>query len=254
MAHLDPGLAGIPVADPVAPPVAVQAARTYREYYLERGNVPVAERVAGYLAGYRFNDVGGAGVPTPAALIDQTVTLSDRQPLTFLCLVPGVDGLGEVSVIHRIVRYMDNPGDDPSGFHDRVLGLLGDVLPYQYPVVEVPNSALHLVGTPVRVPTVGAMTALLPTWDNPAVALGPYIEADAETEVVRPRHLQLVPGRLAAILVHRRRIRAKLAYQELVGAIQAEGGPAGAYNDVIVWLRAACTARGRGGGGAEHDP
>jgi hypothetical protein len=131
--------------------------------------------------------------------------------------------MGEVTIIHRIVRYMDNPGDYPTGFHDRVLGLLGDVLPHQYPVVEVPNTAFHLVGTPVRVPTIGAMTALLPTWENPLVALGPYVEADPETEVVRPRHLQLVPGRLAAILVHRRRVRAKQAYQELVGAIRAEG-------------------------------
>lgn len=265
MAHPVPGAVGprplvgagppaVPAVPPAAPaiepggfPAAGPTARTYREYYLERGNVPPADRVAGYLAGYRFTDAGGAGVPTPAALRDQTVTLSDRQSLAFLCLVPGVDGLGEVMIVHRIVRYMDNPGDDPSGFNDRVLGLLGDVLPYQYPVVEVPNSALYLVGTPVRVPTVGAMTALLPTWEDPLVALGPYAEDNPETEVVRPRHLQLIPGRLAAILVHRRRVRAKEAYQELVGAIQAEGAPAGAYSNVITWLRAACTARGGGG-------
>ena len=239
-----------PAVNPGVPPAAGPTACTYREYYLERGNVPPVDCVAGYLAGYRFTDVGGAGVPTPAILRDQTVTLSDRQSLAFLCMVLGVDGRGEVTIVHRIARYMDNPGDDPSGFNDRVLGLLGDVLPYQYPVVEIPNSALYLVGTPVRVPTLGAMTALLPTWEDPLVALGPYGEDDPETEVVRPRHLQLIPGQLAAILVHRRRVRAKQAYQELVGAIQAEGPPAGAYSDVITWLRAACIARG--GGGAQN--
>lgn len=237
------------MAAPGIVPHAGPAARTYREYYLERGHVPPPERVAGYLAGYRFTEAGGVGVPTPAVLRDQTVTLSDRQSMAFLCLVTGVDGTGEVAIIHRFVRYMDNPGDDPTGFHDRVLGLLGDVLPHQFPVVEVPNTAFHLVGAPVRVPTIGAMNALLPTWENPVVALGPYVEADPETEVVRPRYLQLIPGRLAAILVHRRRVRAKLAYQELVGAIQAEGAVE-AYSDVITWLRAACTARG--GGGAQN--
>ncbi|KAI2501865.1 hypothetical protein MHU86_12630 [Fragilaria crotonensis] len=259
MAQLNLGAAGIQLGPgggvPLGPGLPLPAAghgleaRTYQEYYLERGNVPPPERVAAYLAGYRFTDVGGAGVPAPIALRDLTVTLSDRQSMAFLCLIPGVDGLGEVSIIHRFVRYMDNLGDDPTGFNDRVFGLLGDLLPYQYPVVEVPNTSFHLVGTPVRVPTVEAMTALLPTWEDPLQALGPYVEQDPETEVVRPRHLQLVPGRLAAILVHRRRVRAKQAYQELYGVIQAEGG-LDAYADVLAWLRAACTARG--GGGAQN--
>lgn len=237
---------GYPVgADPGAPIQAGAAARTYQEHYRERGHLPPPDRVAGYLGGYRFTDVGG-GVPTPAALRDQTVTLSDRQPMTFLCLVPSAGGDEEVTIVHRFVRYLDTPGDDPSGYNDKVLGLLGDILPHQYPVVEIPNTAFHLIGAPVRVPTIGAMNALVATWDNPLVALGPFTDQDPETEVVRPRNLQLVPARLAALLVHRRRIRAKDAYQELVGAIQAEGALE-PYGDVIAWLRAACTARGGGG-------
>jgi hypothetical protein len=165
-------------------------------------------------------------------------------------MISGVDGFGEVTIIHRVIRYMNNPGDDATGFHDRDFGLLGDILPYQqYPVVEIPNTAFHLVGAPVRVPTLKAVNALMPRWEDPLVALGPYVKQDPETEVVGPRHVQLVPGRLAAILVHRRRIRAKQAYQELVGAIQAKGAM-DAYRDVLVWLRAACTARG--GGGAQN--
>ena len=176
--------------------------------------------------------------------------LSDRQPMAFLCLTTGLDGAHEVTIVHRFVRYMDPPGDDPSGYHDRVLGLLGDILPHQYPVVQVPNTAFHLINNAVRVPTVTAMTALLPTWEEPLNALGPYTDLDPETEVVRPRHLQLVPGFLASILVHRRRIRTKTAYQELVGVIQAEPDGLEAYGDIVTWLRAACTARG--GGGAQN--
>lgn len=246
----EPPRAVPPVVNPVGPALpAGPAARTYRQYYSERGHVPPPERVAGYLAGYRFADGGGGIVPTPAALRDQTVTHSDRQSMTFLCLIPGTEGPGEVAIVHRFVRYLDTPGDEPTGYNDKVLGLLGDILPHQYPVVEIPNTAFHLVGTPVRVPTLQAMNALVATWDDPVTALGPYTEQDPETEVVRPRYLQLVPGRLAAILVHRRRVRPKDAYLELVGAIQAEG-PMEAYSDVLIWLRAACTARG--GGGAQN--
>lgn len=233
----------------VAPMLGGAAARTYQEYYRERGHIPPPDRVGGYLAGYRFADGGGGVVPTPAGLRDQTVTLSDRHPMTFLCLVPGTDGFGEVTILHRFVRYLDAPGDDPSGYNDKVLGLLGDILPHQYPVVEIPNTAFHLVGAPVRVPTIGAMNALMATWGDPSTALGPYTDQDPETEVVRPRNLQLVPARLASLIVHRHRVRAKHAYQELVGAIQAEGAVE-PYSDVIVWLRAACTARG--GGGAQN--
>lgn len=221
----------------------------YREYYSEASNSPAPERVRGYLNGYRFTDPNGGGIPTPAALRDQTVTMSDRQPMTFLCLTPGVEEESEVRIVHRLLRYMDMPGDDPTGYHDRVLGLLGDILPHQYPVVEVPGAAFHLVGTAVRVPTIGAMSALVPTWQDPTVALGPYTEQDPETEVVRPRHTQLVPGNLAALLVHRRRVTAKQAYIELAGAIQAANA-LDEYQDVLIWLRAACTARG--GGGAQN--
>lgn len=115
--------------------------------------------------------------------------------------------------------------------------------------MDIPNSAFHLISNPVRVPTVDAMTALLPTWDDTLPALGPYTELNPETEVVRPRYIQLVPGRYAALLIHRRRVQPKHAYHELVSAIQAQH-EAEACHDVIVWLRAACTARG--GGGAQQ--
>ena len=237
---------GVGLNAPPAP--ASEPALNYREYYWARGLAPPLDRIANYLGGYRFTDPGGGGIPTPSTLRDQTVALSDRQPLAFLCMLPGSEGnLGDVTVVHRFVRYLDAPGEDPTGFSDKVLGLLGDILPHQYPVVEVPGTAFHLVGTPVRVPTVAAMAALLPTWDDNQAALGPYTEQDPETEVVRPRFLQLVPPRLAAVLIHRRRVKAKTPYQELLaGAIQAEGGTE-AYSDVLVWLRAACTARGGGG-------
>lgn len=168
-----PQVAAVPGAAAAIPPVAAvpdvviprTEPRTYRELYSDASYNPAPERVAGYLVGYRFTDPGGVGVPTPAALRDQTIVLSNRQSMAFLALTMGQDGLHEVVVMHRLLRYyMDAPGDDPSGLHDRVLGLVGDILPHQYPIIEVPGTAFHLVGTAVRVPTIDAMTALIPTW------------------------------------------------------------------------------------------
>jgi hypothetical protein len=222
----------IPAAAPV---VAVPPPRTYRELYSDATNNPRLDRTGDFLAGYRFTDPAG-NVPAPATLRDQTIALADRQPMAFLALSTSQDGSYEVVVVHSLLRYLDAPGDDPSGLHDRVLGLLGDILPHQYPTVEVPGTAFHLVGNAVRVPTTAAMTALIPTWDDTVTAvLGPYTEVDPETEVIRTRYVQLVPGRYAALLVHRRRVRPKQAYQELVGAIEAQNEMV-ACQDVVAWL------------------
>ena len=168
--------------------------------------------MAGYLGGYRFT--GEGEIRTPAQLRDQTVNLTDRAPMSFLCLVSGQDGVPEVSVVHRLLRFMDTPGDEPSGFNDRVLGLLGDILPHQYPAVEVTSAAFHLVGNPVRVPTIEAMEGLVAAWEDPNVPLGPFQEEHPETEMVRPRNTQLVPGKYAALVIHCRRVNARQAYQE----------------------------------------
>ena len=165
--------------------------------------------------------------------------------MPFLALVARPGGGHDVVVIHRMLRYTDGPGEDPTGFHDVVLGLCGDILPHQYPVVEVPGTAFHLVGNAgVRVPTAAQMATVLPTWDeNITPVLGPYTEQDPETKLIRPRHTQLVPGRYAAMLIHRRRVHPKTACQEIVGAITAQN-ELETCADVVTWLRAACTARG----------
>ena len=171
------------------PPVARPLPRTYRELYADAANNPAPERVMGYLAGYRF--AGDGEIPTPAQLRDQTVTLSDNQAIAFLCLVTGQDDAPEVTVVHRLLKFVDSPGDEASGFSDRVLGLLGDILPHQYPVVEVTGTSFHLVGTPVRVPTLEVMETLIQAWEDPNVPLGPYADANpGETEMVRPRNSQ----------------------------------------------------------------
>ena len=140
-----------PEGTPAAPVGLVAAAAvlpvrpiTYRELMSDASNSPSPDRVANYLQGYRFDGAPG-GIPTPAALRDQTAILSDRQPMMafLVCLTPGASGVPEVAILHRLMRYMDMPGKEASGFHDRVLGLAGDLMPHQYPtVVEVPPGGI----------------------------------------------------------------------------------------------------------------
>ena len=193
--------------------------------------------MAGYLVGgYRFT--GDGDIRTPAQLRDQTADLTDRAPMSFLCLVGGQDGAPEVSVVHRLLRFMDTPaGDEPSGFNDRVLGLLGDILPHQYhPAVEVLTStAFHLVGNPVRVPTIEVMEGLVAAWEDPNIPLGPFPEEHPETEMVRPRNTQLVPCKYAALVIDRHRVNAtRQAYQEIAGAIRADGALERCAADVLL--------------------
>lgn len=91
------------------------------------------------------------------------------------------------------MRYMDLPGEEASGYHDWVLGLLGDIMSHQYPAVEVPGTCFQLVNNAIRVPTTATMNILLPTWEDPSIPLGPFVDEEAETEVVLPRHIQLIP-------------------------------------------------------------
>lgn len=77
--------------------------------------------------------------------------------------------------------------------------------------------------------------------------LGPFDEEDPETEVIRPRNIQLLPGYLAALLIHHHGLNAKTTYQERYGAIQARG-ELDMCRDVLAWFRTACTAARSGGG------
>jgi hypothetical protein len=84
--------------------------------------------------------------------------------------------------------------------------------------------------------------------------LGPFLEEGvANTEVARPRHVQLIPSRYAikpraVKTVHIRR----QVYLDLT-TIMEQDGTFDDCRDVLVWLRTASTARG-GGGAHSGDP
>ena len=111
--------------------------------------------------------------------------------MAFLCLIDGVGGNLELAVVHQLMKYTDMPGEVESGYHDRVLGLLGDIMPYQYPTVEIPSTAFHLVGVPTRVPTTEAMEAHIVAWADPTVPLGPFTDQDPEGVSIQKLKIQV---------------------------------------------------------------
>ena len=234
-----------PAAPPLAPvaPVVTRCILTYRELLTDELTSPTPARLANFLQGYQFD--GGAGVPTPTFLRDMTVTLSDQQPMAFLSLKHGPNGTHEVVIVHRFMRYLDMPGEEESGFHDRVLGLHGDIsMPHQYPMVDLPGTVFHLVGNVVRVPTPMQWRHCFPRGKIRRRLKGPPIP---ETEIVQPRHLQLLPGCYTALFIHRGRgLTAKVVFYALYGAMQGRNEVA-ICADVTSWLKVTATARGGGG-------
>lgn len=122
--------------------------------------------------------------------------------MAFLCLLPRDETQVVFLLVHRFMRFLDVPGKEPTGIYDTVIGLLGDIRPGMLPAVEIPGSALHLAtANGVRVLTVAAMTVIAGAHQDPLPhLLGPFLEGD--TEVVRPRNLELLPNKYAPLLLH----------------------------------------------------
>lgn len=191
----------------------------------------------------------GGVAPTPATLLTQTLTLTNRQPVAFMSLVVGREGQAVVRILHRLMQYYELPGTgDEADFNDKTLGLLGDIRQAQCPVVEVAANSFYLVGgNGVRVPTevtmLGAIEAREPAQQNEPM-MGPFLADDEGTEMVKPQHIQQVLSKkYAAILVHRDGVSPQQAYRELRGALEADEMLIPCA-DVLSWLRVACTARG----------
>jgi hypothetical protein len=117
-------------------------------------------------------------------------------------------------------------------------------MPHQYPAVEVPGTTFHLVGAPVPSTYSGGHGCLLPTWNHPTCAVRDPIR----TKI--PRRKSCVHATYRSSLATTRHFSytdvvlvPRLAYQEVHGAMQARG-ELDMCQDVLTWLKAACTARG----------
>jgi hypothetical protein len=63
-------------------------------------------------------------------------------------------------VLHRFMRYLELPGERPTGFNDRVMALLGDVRPRSVPSSGSAPATFHLAAAAaVRIPAHAAMVA-----------------------------------------------------------------------------------------------
>lgn len=110
-----------------APAVARLPPRTYRELYSEAANNPTPARAAAYLSDYRFTGRSWRWCRAHTSGLARPDGGTQRPPVDG---IPGpsrgAGGENEVVIVHRLLRFMDAPGDDlSSGLHDRVLGLMG---------------------------------------------------------------------------------------------------------------------------------
>ena len=228
----------------MAQPEDTAAHRSYRELYADASFQAGEPDAARLMHSYRFHETAGGGErPTPASLREQTFGLSERRPISFLCLVRTSGTSSKVRILHRMVRYLELPGADGGVMLDLGMGLLGDVRAAQIPAVEVESSLFSLVrNAGVRVPTVATMRDHLDT-APPGTYLGPFAADAPGTEVVRPRLTQVIPARYAATLIHRDGVDPVLAYHEVYGMLEADG-LLQTCADIVTWLRVACTARG----------
>lgn len=218
---------------------------SYRRIYADPVNDPVSAAPEGYLAGYRFL---GEDPPTSVTLRELTLHMGERRPVAFLALADQ-GGSPKVHVLHRLMKFYDLPGERPSGFNDRVLALLGDIGLARFPIVEVPGLAFHITNHPTWVLNLEQMEAAVAEEGegDDYTNLGPYDEDTPETEVVAPRHLQLIPNKYAALLLnHPDGVPPRQAHRMLASALAADDNLL-ACRDVLMWTRAACTARGGDG-------
>lgn len=179
------------------------------------------------VASYRFTEVPGAG-------------LSNRHPISFLCLARKVDVSVEFRILHQMMQFFELPGDGGMDVADFSMGLLlGNIRAAHMPVVEVDKTHFSLIGAGVQVCTAAVMP------DHAVGAeryLGPYYAADTpKTELIRPRYTQVLPPRYAATLVHRVGVTPATAYHKLNDMLEANGALE-ACADIVAWLRVACTA------------
>ena len=223
---------GGPLPQHGEPPVT-----TYRQLFSDiRPAAPID--IGAYLGGYRFQEEGGRPVPAPAGLRDQTVHRCDRMPMTFMCLTPRRDSQ-VVQIVHRFMRYLDLPGEEPTGLDDTVIGLLGDIRPGMLPVVEIPGSVFHLTTNQVRALTNEAMRDEdRPEPGAPVALLGPYQDGALNTEVIRPRNVQLLPCKYAPLILDADGLHPLRAYYLLREAFEREGDTE-SCRDALIWLRAA---------------
>ena len=212
------------------PDLALGAAppSTYRELYASNTHQAEKPAPARLLPSYRFHETAAGGErPTPASLVEQTIALSERRSIAFLCLLRTTGTRVEVRILHRMMRYLELPegGGRPV---DRSMGLLGDVRAAQVPVVEVDNTHYSLIGNAgVRVPTVATMQNHLDTAPPAGVYLGSFGADAPGTEVVRPRVTQVIPAKYAAAFVHRDGVLPDRAYVEIHGMLEVARWHAG---------------------------
>ena len=105
-------------SEPAAP--AAVAHSCYRDLYADANFQAGEPGAAQLLSSYRYTEAAGGGErPTLASLKEQTLALSDRRSLTFLCLMRTAGTGVDVRILHKVMRYYALPAASSWGWGPR---------------------------------------------------------------------------------------------------------------------------------------
>jgi hypothetical protein len=160
----------------------------YRDYFTSPENDPFNDSYAEVLEPYRV-PLANNNVLTSAQVRDLAINCHPQgMPTAFLLLHPD----NRLHVYIQLVKFYTRMGRDPTDWDDQCYIQKGELVHNQSIMVEWDDAYFHQVNAQIRVPTAAVIDTTL-AGDVNATILGPFTQADADTELIRVRRCCYVP-------------------------------------------------------------
>ena len=160
----------------------------YRDYFSDPANDVFQGNYAAALAPYEV-PLANQNAPTPAVVQEQALSChSQNVPSAFLLMLDD----GKLHVFLQLAKYSARMGLPATPWDDQSFAQKGELYHNQAQTVKWLPTYFHQVGGQLRVGTVASIDTAL-VGDPNAESLGPYVAADADTELIRYRRTCYVP-------------------------------------------------------------
>ena len=160
----------------------------YRDYFSDPANDVFQGNYAAALAPYEV-PLANQNAPTPAVVQEQALSChSQNVPSAFLLMLDD----GKLHVFLQLAKYSARMGLPATPWGDQSFAQKGELYHNQAQTVKWLPTYFHQVGGQLRVGTVASIDTAL-VGDPNAESLGPYVAADADTELIRYSRTCYVP-------------------------------------------------------------
>ena len=168
---------------------------------------------------------------------------------TALLVAHEVNGVVALHVYVQLSMYTPQLGQPASQWDNQFFAIKGELVHNRPTIVAWGNNYFHQ--TPQhRVPTIAAITAAL-AGDPDATELGPFTDADADTEVIRTRGCMFVPPPYVRQFLITGSLTPREAWEQVGTQVVADGNEV-ACKPLLDFLRGALTVPQGNGGIPEH--